>query len=135
MRAMPPEITVRRRIHWFDTDTSTKEHNSAPLRWMEEAEAELLDRLGLVRELYGHLPRVHVDMDYRFPLRFWDEVDVTVRISELGRTSITYRFDVRKNGEVAVEGRVTAVHIDEAGEPSAFPEGYRKLLDGSAGPS
>ncbi|MGH2692348.1 MAG: acyl-CoA thioesterase [Actinomycetota bacterium] len=131
----PVEITVRRRIHWFDTDTSTKEHNSAPLRWMEEAEAELLDRLGLVKELYGHLPRVHVDMDYRIPLRFWDEVDVTVRVSELGRTSITYRFDVRKNGEVAVEGRVTAVHIDETGEPSVFPEGYRKLLEGSATPS
>jgi acyl-CoA thioester hydrolase len=135
MTAMPSEVTVRRRIHWFDTDTSTKEHNSAPLRWMEEAEAELLDKLGLVRELYGHLPRVHVDMDYRFPLRFWDEVEVTVRVSELGRTSITYRFDVRRDGEVAVEGRVTAVHIDENGRPSAIPDEHRRLLEGSVAPS
>lgn len=132
---IPVEVTVRRRIHWFDTDTSTKEHNSAPLRWMEEAEAELLDRLGLVKELYGHLPRVHVDMDYRFPLRFWDEVDVTVRVSELGRTSITYRFDVRRDGEVAVEGRVKAVHIDENGRPSAIPDEHRRLLEGSTAPS
>lgn len=128
---MPPEITIRRRIHWFDTDTSTKEHNSAPLRWMEEAEAELLDRLGLVKELYGHLPRVHVDMDYRFPVRFWDEVEIMVAVDELGRSSITYRFEVRRDGEVAVEGSVTAVHIDEVGSATPFSEAHRRLLNGS----
>ena len=129
---MPPETTVRCRIHWFNTDTSTKEHNSAPLRWMEEAEAELLDGLGLVKELYGHLPRVHVDMDYRFPLRFWDEVEVMVAVDELGRSSITYRFEVRRDGEVAVEGRVTAVHIDEAGRATPFSNEHRRLLGSPA---
>ena len=129
---MPPEITIRRRIHWFDTDTSTKEHNSAPLRWMEEAEAELLHELGLVEELYGYLPRVHVEMDYRFPVRFWDEVDVTVAIEELGRSSITYRFDVRRDGEVAVEGKVTAVHIDGDGHAAPFSDEHRRVLEGSA---
>jgi acyl-CoA thioester hydrolase len=137
MRAMPSpvEITVRRRIHWFDTDTSTKEHNSAPLRWMEEAEAELLDGLGLVKELYGHLPRVHVDMDYRFPLRFWDEVKVTVRVDSVGRTSIGYAFEVRRDGAIAVEGRVTAVHIDADGKAVQLSDKHRRLLEGSEAPS
>ena len=129
---MPPEITIRRRIHWFDTDTSTKEHNSAPLRWMEEAEAELLDSLGLVKELYGYLPRVHVEMDYRFPVRFWDEVEVMVAIEGVGRSSVTYRFEVRRDSEVAVEGRVTAAHIDREGRSTPFSEEHRRLLNGSA---
>jgi acyl-CoA thioesterase FadM len=95
---------------------------------MEEAEADLLDRLGLVKELYGHLPRVHVEMDYRFPLRFWDQVEVMVAVDELGRSSITYRFEVRRDGEVAVEGRIMAVHIDEAGRATPFSVEHRRLL-------
>jgi acyl-CoA thioester hydrolase len=126
---MPPEVSIRRRIQWFDTDTSTKEHNTAPLRWMEEAEAALLDELGIVREVYGFLPRAHVEIDYRRPLRFWDEVEVRVAVVELGATSITYAFDVRRDQEVAVEGRVVAVLIDEAGAKRRWPDRLRSLLE------
>lgn len=130
---MPPEITVRRRIHWFDTDASTKYHNTAPLRLMEEAEAALLDRLGIVREVYGKMPRAHVSVDYRRPLRFWDEADVHLRIAEVGRTSITYTFEIRDEADVYAEGKVVAVYITDAGEPSPWPDRYRAILDGSAG--
>ena len=127
---MLPEVTIRRRIHWFDTDTSTKEHNSAPLRWMEEAEAELLDRLGIVHEVYGRMPRVRVEIDYRKPVRFWDHVDIHLRVADLGRTSITYSFDVRNGEETAVEGRVVAVYIDDHGKARPWPDEYRRVLSG-----
>jgi acyl-CoA thioester hydrolase len=131
MRAMPyPKATIRRRIHWFDTDSSTKYHNTAPLRLMEEAEAALLDDMGIVREVYGWLPRAHVSMDYRRPLRFWDEVSVDVEVTEVGRTSVTYAFRVRKDGELSAEGRVVAVLIDEEGKPREWPDEWRRLLTG-----
>ena len=126
---MSPEATIRRRIQWFDTDASSKEHNTVPLRLMEEAEAELLADLGIVDEVYGFLPRVHVTMDYRAPLRFRDEVEVTLRVAELGRTSITYTFEVRTEGRAAADGRVVAAFIDEEGRPQPWPDGYRALLD------
>jgi acyl-CoA thioester hydrolase len=132
MRAMPrPSVTIRRRVQWFDTDSSTKEHNSAPLRWMEEGEAELLDRLGIVKQVYGRLPRAHVSLDYRSPVRFWDEVDVTVRVDEVGRSSVTYTFEIRAGRDVAAEGRVVAVYITDDGQPRPWPEEYRRLLEGS----
>lgn len=127
-----PSITITRRVHWFDTDTSTKEHNSAPLRWMEEAEAALLDRLGLVKELYGRLPRVHVSIDYRQPVRFWEEVQVSVRVAKVGRSSITYDFDVRRGDTLAVEGQVVAAHISDDGQGRPWPDEYRRVLEGSA---
>jgi acyl-CoA thioester hydrolase len=135
MRAMPPEVTVRRRIVWFDTDASGKYHNTAPFRLMEEAEAALLDHLGIVREVYGWMPRAHVSIDYRRPLRFWDEAETMVRVAEVGTTSITYTFEIRTGEEVAAEGRVVAVYIDEDGRPREWPEEYRRLLDGSSAPS
>ncbi len=126
---MPPEVTIRRRIQWFDTDSSTKYHNTAPLRLMEEAEAALLAELGIVHQVYGLMPRVHVTMDYRAPLRFWDEVEITVRIAELGRSSITYAFEIRSDGRTASDGRVVAVYIDREGRPQPWPDEYRRLLD------
>jgi len=128
---MSPSITIRRRIHWFDTDTSSKEHNSAPLRWMEEAEAALLDRLGIVHEVYGRMPRARAEIDYRRPLRFWDEVEIALEVESLGRTSITYTFTVRREADVAVEGRIVAVYIDDDGRATPWPEKYRRLLDPS----
>jgi YbgC/YbaW family acyl-CoA thioester hydrolase len=122
---------ITRRIHWFDTDSSTKYHNTAPLRLMEEAEAALLDRLGIIHEVYGWLPRRHVTIDYELPLRFWDEVRVEVEVREVGRTSVTYGYTISKDGESHASGTVVAVYIDEGGRPRPWPDDYRKLLLGA----
>ncbi|HEV8683095.1 MAG TPA: thioesterase family protein [Actinomycetota bacterium] len=120
---------ITRRIQWFDTDASTKYHNTAPLRLMEEAEVVLLDRLGILREVYGKLPRAHASIDYRAPLRFWDECEVRVEVSDVGRSSITYAFTIAgPEGQVASEGRVVAVLVDDEVKPRAWPQDFRSLL-------
>jgi acyl-CoA thioester hydrolase len=131
--AGPASIVIRRRIHWYDTDSSTKYHNTAPLRLMEEAEAALLDRLGIVREVYGWLPRRRVEIVYHRPLRFWDEVEIHLEVLGLGRTSVTYGFRIRKDGQDHAEGQVVAVLIDAEGRPLDWPEEWRRLLT-EAGP-
>jgi YbgC/YbaW family acyl-CoA thioester hydrolase len=130
----PPSINIQRRIQWYDTDASSKYHNTAPLRLMEEAEAALLDQLGIVREVYGWLPRAHVTLDYHRPLRFWDPVDVRIEVSDVGQTSVTYVFSIRKDGEACADGTVVAVLIDEEGRPRPWPEEHRRLLLGSGSP-
>lgn len=122
-------MVIHRRVQWFDTDSSTKYHNTAPLRFMEEAEAVLLDRLGIVKEVYGRLPRAHVTVDYRRPLRFWDPVEVTLAVEEVGASSITYSFRITAGGETCAEGRVVAVLITDQGEARPWPDEYRRLLE------
>jgi acyl-CoA thioester hydrolase len=125
----PASVAISRRIQWFDTDASTKYHNTAPLRLMEEAEVVLLDRLGILREVYGRLPRAHASIDYRTPLRFWDECEVRVEVSEVGRSSITYAFSITgPEGRVASEGTVVAVLVDDQVRSRPWPEGHRRLL-------
>ena len=123
-------IAIRRRITWFDTDASTKYHNTAPLRFMEEAEAALLDRLGIVRDVYGWLPRRRVEIDYHRPLHFWDEVEVEVEVLEVGRTSVTYGFRIARDDQVHAAGRVVAVFIDDQNRPRPWPDEFRRLLEG-----
>jgi YbgC/YbaW family acyl-CoA thioester hydrolase len=120
---------VQRRIEWPDTDASGNYHNTAAFRFIEVAETALLERLGFLEDVYGRLPRVRIEATFHRPLLFRDVVDITLRIAEVGRTSATYAFEMRANGQVAVDGRVVTVLLSKSrGEPVPWPEEYRRRL-------
>jgi len=125
----PASIVVQRRIEWPDTDASGMYHNTAAFRFIEVAETALLDRLGFVHEIYGRHPRVHIEADFLRPLRFRDLVDVHLVVERVGRTSVTYAFEMRSAGDVAVRGRAVAVLLSRAGgEPVPWSPEHRRLL-------
>jgi acyl-CoA thioester hydrolase len=70
-------------------------------------------------------------VDFRRFLRFWDEVEVAIRVAELGESSISYEFEMRVLGEVAAEGRAVAVLVTEEGKPTPWSDEHRRLLLGS----
>jgi acyl-CoA thioester hydrolase len=127
----PASIVVKRRIQWVDTDASGWYHNTAALRLIEEAEHVLMDRLGILDEVIARVPRVHISVDFRRFLRFWDEVEVAIRVAEMGESSITYAFQMRVQGEVAAEGKAVAVLVTDEGKPTPWLEEHRRLLLGS----
>lgn len=131
--AEPASIVVKRRIQWVDTDASGWYHNTAALRLIEEAEHVLMDRLGILDEVIARVPRVHISVDFRRVLRFWDEVEVGIRVTEVGESSITYAFQVRHEGEIAAEGKAIAVLVTQEGKPTPWLDEHRRLLLG-AGP-
>jgi acyl-CoA thioesterase FadM len=129
----PASIIVQRRIEWPDTDASGRWHNTAGFRLIEVAETALLERLELLDDVYGRLPRVRIEADFKKPLMFRDVLDAFIGVSRVGRSSIDYMFELRKKGEVAMAAEVTAVLLDDNGEPAAWPQAYREQLTG-AGP-
>jgi len=130
----PASIVVQRRIEWSDTDASGNYHNTAAFRLIEVGETALLERLGLLTDVYGRLPRAHVEADFLAPLVFRDLVDVHLRVAAVGRSSITYEFEMTQDGQAAVRGRAVAVLLSEArGRPVPWPDAHRRLLL-SAGP-
>jgi acyl-CoA thioester hydrolase len=124
----PASIVVKRRIQWVDTDASGWYHNTAALRLIEEAEHVLMDRLGILREVIARVPRVHISIDFRQVLRFWDEVEVAIRVEDVGETSITYRFEMRHGGAVSADGKAIAVLVTAEGKPTPWLEEHRRLL-------
>lgn len=126
----PPAVTVTRRIEFSDVDPSGRYHYSTAVRLFEAAEVELLDRLDLLDEVYESMPRAHVELDYRRTLWFRDEVESTVSVLEVGRSSVTFGFELTRDGELCAEGRLVAVHVDERGEPHPWSEEHRRRLEG-----
>jgi acyl-CoA thioester hydrolase len=123
--------TQRFRVGWIDTDAGGRIHFTAVFRWVEVAEISLLRRLGLLDERLADFPRRKVEAEFTLPLVFEDEIDVTLRVARIGRTSITYTWDVLRRGALAIRGSHVVVHVDEQGRPSPVDERYRAQLDPS----
>lgn len=103
-------FSTRRCVSFADTDMSGRAHFTALLRYVEEAEHEWLRGKGVaVGSANGDWPRVHVDCDYRAPLAFGDEVEVSLVVGGMGRTSVRYDFALKKNGVVCAEGGMVIV--------------------------
>ncbi|MEM7482798.1 MAG: acyl-CoA thioesterase [Acidobacteriota bacterium] len=86
----------------------------------------------LINEQKRGLPAVRLEVDYRRPLAYGDEIEAEARILDLGRTSVTWRFRLYKsNGELAVEGRVVTVWMDlERFGKEELPAELRRKLEG-----
>lgn len=127
----PAHITIRQRIQWSDTDAAGVYHWLAAFRLVEAAEAALHDRLGIRQVTFGQMPRAHADADFRSPLRFYDLAETELRVTAVGRTSVTYAFTIHRDDVVAVEGSLVAVLVDAEFTGVALPDDVRaKLLTG-----
>ena len=123
------EQRERFRVAWIDTDTGGRIHFTAAFRWAEVTETALFRRLGLLAGGdYGSYPRRHVAAEYRRVLVFEDEVEVRLRVARVGTTSITFAWTVLRDGEAAVDGQHTVVHVDAEGRPRPLPDDVRRLL-------
>lgn len=129
----PASVTIERRVEWSDTDAAGHYHFSAVQRWAEAAEAALLRRLGLA-ELFGRIPRVHFEADYRERLWFGDVVRTELRVVRVGGSSLHYAFEVHGPQGLAASGRMSVVHAaphTKGAEP--WPAPVRRALT-EAGP-
>ncbi len=121
-------IKIQRRIEWSDTDASGYYHNTAAFRFLEAAETALLERIGLIRGVYGWLPRVRIEATFRRALRFRDLVDVRLAVAAVGTTSVTYAFAITLGGELCVDGSAVAVLLTPDRQPKPWPDEQRRLL-------
>jgi YbgC/YbaW family acyl-CoA thioester hydrolase len=67
----------------------------------------------LERHRFG-LPTVHLETDFRRPLRYGDRIEVAVEVEEVGESSIRWRYTAYKQGdpEPVAEGRTVTVALD-----------------------
>jgi YbgC/YbaW family acyl-CoA thioester hydrolase len=123
------EQIERARVAWADTDAGGRIHFTAVFRWAEAAETALMRRLDLIDDGWGDYPRRKVEAEYLKVLRFEDEIEIRLRVENVGRTSVTYAWTIVKDGEPHVKGRHTVVHVDAEGRPQPLADTVRAALD------
>ena len=63
-------------------------------------------------------------------LVFEDEIEIRIRPERVGETSITWAFEITRDGELCVRGSLVVVHVDANGRPAALSEKERATLGG-----
>lgn len=126
--------SVERVVEWADTDAAGHHHNSAIVRWVEAAEAELMRHVGLPN-YFPVAPRVQQVLNFRGKLWFGQAVTAKVWVDRVGRTSLVLGFQVvgrpcdRSEGGIAADGTITTVHVPLGSAGSApWPEAIRRAL-------
>ena len=117
---MACEFKATRRVEFADTDMAGIVHYSNFFRFLETAEHGFFRSLGFSVVMDNTSPpvgwpRVHAECDYLQPLRFEDEVEIHMLISEKKTKSLSYVFRFRKlNAAPPVEvarGALTVVCV------------------------
>lgn len=111
---MYTEYRTRRKIEFTDTDMAGIVHFSRFFVFMETAEHEFLRSLGtsVATEWKGNKigwPRLAASCEYHRPLRFEDEVEIHLWISNKGTKSLTYQFLFTHEDKDIARGELTTV--------------------------
>ncbi|MCW1886957.1 acyl-CoA thioesterase [Luteolibacter flavescens] len=117
-------------IAFGDTDCSGWIHFPKIFRHVEEAEHAYLEAQGItiISREEGGWPRVHVACDFKSPLRFGDRIEVQLGIERLGAASVSWVFEVLRDGEVCAHGKMTTVRVDAHGKPLVIDDATRAKL-------
>jgi len=113
---MSREFKMTRRIEFAETDMAGIVHFANYFRMMEETEHAFFRSLGfsIHEEFDGRTigwPRVSASCDFSGPLRFEEEVEIHLIVSEVRTRSIRYQFVFRRlpDGLEVARGAVATV--------------------------
>lgn len=119
----------QRQVSFADTDAAGRVHFSRLLCYVEEAEHTLLTELNIPLMGDGGWPRVHVDCDYFAPLGPGEAVEVILIPEEVGRTSVSWSFNILCKGNDVAKGSVKTVRVNGEGKPVEISSDWRERLE------
>jgi acyl-CoA thioester hydrolase len=123
-------FSVRTRVAFSDTDAQGVVYYGRYNPYFDLARGEYLRSLDLLhRDGVGEFVMRANDVEYFAPARFDDEIDIHVRVSRFGRTSMTFELAAfnAPDGKLLVTAHQTLVFIDpDARRPIPIPDDYRE---------
>ncbi len=130
-----PLYTLKSRVYWSETDAAGIAHFTSFLRYCEKTEEEyILTRLGLNEtgnKLPIVFPRVHIECDYKNPLRVHDRYRVDLLTIKIGNKSITWKYKITNETQQKTSAECTIITVafdPQKWTPIPVPETLRKAL-------
>ena len=115
-----------RLLEWMETDAAGHQHYTSAFRWVEECESALYRKLNLPATLFGEIPRVKVQMEYKRRIFFGEEIVTRLEVLRVGNSSLEFGFTAHVGGELAAVGNYVIVYAPEIGEGSKpWPDNWR----------
>ena len=124
----------RLRVRYNECDPQNAVFNANYLMYFDIAVSELwreaLGSYDAMVEDGTDMVVAEATVSYLAPLRFDEEFEVRVSVSNLGTTSMATELAVERNGDIVAEGRLRHVFIGvPGGGKTPIPERVRKALE------
>lgn len=112
-----PSFITKRGVEFAQTDMAGFAHFSEFARWMESAEHELFRSVGLsvtmrIDGRHVSWPRRACSFEFLRPLRFEDEFDISLWITDIGKSSVTWAAEFLRERTICATGTCTTVCCD-----------------------
>jgi len=133
---------TRIEIRYGETDQMGYAHHATAVLWLEYGRVHWLRRRGLkYRDLEASgvlLPVVNIAMRYHAPGRFEDQLAIQTKLTDLGRTRITFetkvdRIESSGARTLLVSGAVELVCLNKAGRIQRLPPSLTRIWDQISG--
>src|ERR671933_381800 len=134
-------FSVSEYVRWEDIDAAGIINYQAYLRFFGLAEVELFRSCGLsyktlFEELGIWLPRVHVECDFRHPVRLDDLLVVDAWFGRIGTSSIHLDFAARMDEQIVATGKYILVCVQQGSFASVpVPQTLRERVANYVEPS
>ncbi|MDP9492179.1 MAG: acyl-CoA thioesterase [Actinomycetota bacterium] len=121
----------RESVRFNDLDGMEHVNNAIFLTYMESARLAYLESLGAGQNPQKSLILARVEVDFRSPISYGEEVEVGVRTGRIGTKSFELDHEVRADGRLAAQGKSVLVAYDyTTGSSRKLPAEWRELLEG-----
>ena len=125
------EVVFENTVRFEETDAQGVVFYGNYVTFQDEAFTAYLEAIGYpyesLRDADWDVHVVHVDLDYRTPAAFRDRLHNAIRIDAIRESSLEFEYECRDDaGEVIAEGGLVHVAVDEAGDPTRVPDGFRE---------
>jgi acyl-CoA thioester hydrolase len=124
---MPLEHTLTIRVRYPECDPMGYLHHSVYLQYLEMGRIELLRALG---HSYADLEKqgvmfvvVKVEVRYKSPARFDEELVLTTRIVKQTHVRIDHAYELRRGTTLVAEAATTVACVGRDGQLMGIPEG------------
>lgn len=131
---------VKKRVRYAEIDAQAVVFNSRYLEYFDIGITEYWRAAGVYgRWPANDSPEFHVaraEVDYKAPILLDEEIDICVRADRVGRTSMTFLFELHgaDRDDLRAAGRLVNVHVAEAqGAPAPVPEEFLFLFEAFEG--
>jgi len=129
------EISIRPR--YGEVDSMGVVYHAHYLAYFDVGRTEYLRAQGasyVELEARGYRLAV-VDLALRFvrPARYDDDLRLAVRLTDLGRASVRFEYELRRDGETLATGHTRLGCLDTNNRPTPLPDDTRECL-GKPGP-
>ena len=133
---------VSKRVRYAEIDAQAVVFNSRYLEYFDIGITEYWRAVGVYdRWPARDSPEFHVaraEVDYKVPILLDEEIDICVRCSRVGRSSMTFLFELHgaDADDLRATGLEVSVHVEEArGATAPVPDEFVSLFEAFEGRS